>query len=103
MVRNFNVYGIVIRFLNEANVILTSSGKLNEMPPCIDGLLISARGKVGLQPSHLQLRRVPSLWHPLNAWLLHTLVEHTLGGALGWFLFVVCPQCLTLAEMNDCR
>lgn len=51
MVRNLNVYGIVIQFLNEANMILTSSGKLDEMPPCMDGLLISARGEVEPPPA----------------------------------------------------
>lgn len=40
--------GIVIQFLVEANMILTSSGKLDEMPPYIHSLLISIHGKVRL-------------------------------------------------------
>lgn len=51
MGHNLNVYGIVMQFLHEANMILTSSGKLEEMPPHIDGFLISTRGEVWL-PYH---------------------------------------------------
>lgn len=48
MARDLNVYGIVMQFLHEANMILTSSGKLDEMPPQIDALLVSAHGEVRL-------------------------------------------------------
>lgn len=48
MAHNLNVYGIVIQFLHEANMMLTSSGKLKEMPPHTDGFLISTRGEVWL-------------------------------------------------------
>lgn len=58
MAHNLNVYGIVIRFLREAHMIGTSSGKLEEMPPHIDGFLISTRGEVWPPlPSHLQILR----------------------------------------------
>lgn len=58
MARNLNVYSIIIQFLDEANMILTSPGKLDEMPPYIDGLPISARAEVWLPgASHLQILR----------------------------------------------
>ena len=37
MACNLNIYAIVSQFLDEANMILTSSGELDEMPPRTDG------------------------------------------------------------------
>lgn len=93
MARNLNVYGIVIQFLHEANRILTSSRNLDEMPPHIDALLISAHGEV-----RLHCHPTSKLWGTFSILLkrrpvteyarlapTHMLTEHLLRAALGWF------------------
>lgn len=83
MARNLNVYGIVIQFLSEANMILTSSQKLDEMPSLGYGLLISAHGEGKLHSHPMSKFSQRFLVHILPKFMLRTGFASTGHNTLG--------------------
>lgn len=93
MARNWNVCGVVIQFLLEVNMLLTSSRKLDETPPHIPALLTGARGTGCFS---VQISTVIFIHHPWRAhtgWILANKgqIEEDGGKASGRCLNVSSP------------